>query len=363
LAEHDARIHPRQLIPVDIVLAPAWWHANTGMTFDEDFFFHPVRRVEAESIMEKALHERWGRYGLGEDAHRIVPSIGAVHLAAGFVASGMLGCEIRYCESSPPQVHCAGIPTLDARFDDPFSSPMYRKLERRVDSRWYRHGRVVGDVNWCGVLNIALDVRGESLFLDARDDAPGTAAFMTRIAAVVDELTRRSGSLTGSTSISVNRNVRNILEPVFLHSECSLTMVSAADYEQLIMPIDTRWSERRRPFGIHYCGNDAHRFSPLFARLPHLDFLDVGWGGDVKLIRRDLPATFLNLRLSPVEMTSMSPAGIRATVRRLVDESADPCRTGVCCINMDEKVPDQNITALLDEVRELREEASRMLRA
>ena len=35
--------------------------------FDEDFFFHPAKRVEVERKMEQALYERWGRYGLGEE--------------------------------------------------------------------------------------------------------------------------------------------------------------------------------------------------------------------------------------------------------------------------------------------------------
>ena len=64
------------LLPVDIVLHPSWWHRHAGITFDEDFFFHPARRVEAERQMEGVLHERWGRYGLGADRGRDLPQIG-----------------------------------------------------------------------------------------------------------------------------------------------------------------------------------------------------------------------------------------------------------------------------------------------
>jgi hypothetical protein len=359
MSSTEISVNPRQILPVDIVLAPAWWHANTGITFDEDFFFHPARRVEAERMMENTLRERWGTYGIGEDAGQAVPLIGPVHLAAGFVVSGMLGCEIEYHEAAPPDVRCAALPALDAGLPPPFTSPMYRKVESLLDRLKERHGRLVGDLNWSGVLNVALDLRGESVFSDMRDDPPAAASFMAGIAAVLDEMTRRVHAATGSTSISVNRNVRNIRQPVFLHSECSLTMISTADYEQFLMPIDARWSGERRPFGIHYCGADPHRFAPAFSRLPHLDFLDVGWGGDVRLIRGHLPATFLNLRLSPVRMISWSPDEVRATVRRLVADSGDPALTGICCINMDEKVPDANISAMFETVRQLREQAVR----
>ena len=54
-------------LPVDIVLAPEWWFKNTGITFDRDFFFHPLKRIESEQRMEKELFDRWGKYGLGAD--------------------------------------------------------------------------------------------------------------------------------------------------------------------------------------------------------------------------------------------------------------------------------------------------------
>ena len=79
-------------------------------------------------------------------------------------------------------------------------------------------------------------------------------------------------------------------------------MISTEDYEKFLLDIDQSWSEKYRPFGIHYCGRDPDRYADVFAKLAHLDFLDVGWGGDVKKLREALPKTFLNIRLSPVEI-------------------------------------------------------------
>ena len=72
------------LLPVDIILAPPWWFRHEGITFDEDFFYNPARRVEAERQMEKALYERWGKFGLGENRDKDLPIVGPVHLAAGY---------------------------------------------------------------------------------------------------------------------------------------------------------------------------------------------------------------------------------------------------------------------------------------
>ena len=115
-------------------------------------------------------------------------------------------------------------------------------------------------------------------------------------------------------------------------------------------------SEPRRPLGIHYCGADPHRFAETFAKLPHLDFLDVGWGGDVAAIRKHLPDTFLNIRLSPVEISQRTPEQIRTTIRELVEASANPRLTGVCCINMDDRVSDEQVSAIFEEVKLLRDD-------
>ena len=161
---------------------------------------------------------------------------------------------------------------------------------------------------------------------------------------------------TGSSSISVNRNVIHLPRPVFLHSECSNTMISVEHYEQFLLPLDQAWSQRHRPFGIHHCGKDPHRFAAAYAKVPHLDFLDAGWGGDLRVLREHLPDTFLNVRLSPVEILQQTPGQIRQTVRRLVTEAGGPPLTGVCCINMDKNVSDAQIAAIFETAAELRAE-------
>lgn len=52
--------------------------------------------------MEQALYDRWGQYGLGLERNESQLVIGAVHLAAGYLISEMLGCEVEYKEDSAP---------------------------------------------------------------------------------------------------------------------------------------------------------------------------------------------------------------------------------------------------------------------
>jgi hypothetical protein len=93
-----------------------------------------------------------------------------------------------------------------------------------------------------------------------------------------------------------------------------------------------------------------------FAKIPNLDFLDVGWGGDIKVLREHLPDTFLNIRYSPVELATQSKEEIQQTITSLMKDSGNPYLTGVCCINIDDSVSDDKIDTIFETVEELRKE-------
>jgi len=345
------------LLPVEVVFHPSWWHRHAGIDFDEGFFYDPRRRVEDERRMEQVLYERFGDLGLGEDRDVDLPVVGPVHNAAGYLLSEMIGCRVEYAVDAPPQVVPAGRQGLELDVEAAFSSAPFLRLKRLIGDLKKAHGRVVGDVNWGGVLNLALDFRGQDIFLDMVDRPEAVRTLFGRVAEVIDRFTAYLESETGTTSISVNRLVRHRPGAVFLHSECALTMISEEYYRSFLMPYDRAWSLRRRPFGIHYCGADPHRFAAVFAELPRLDLLDVGWGGDLGLLRARLPRTFLNIRLSPVEIVHQSIADIRDAIETRVAASGDPRLTGVCCINMDDRVTDDRVRAIFETVDRLRSEA------
>jgi hypothetical protein len=346
------RTHP---LPVDVVFHPSWWNKHGGIVFDEDFFYHPLKRVEVEKQMEKVLYDRLGEFGLGEKRHEDLPVIGAVHLAAGYIIQEMLGCKVVYQADSPPQVMPAGFEKLDINPEKAFKSDVVKKLMSLQEDLKSKYGYVTGDINWGGILNIALDLIGERVFTDLYLKPEETKKQFGLLTEIIEQFVSGISSLTGTTSISVNRNVRHIEKPVFLHSECTHTMISTEQYEEFFMPVDIDWSLKYRPFGIHYCGKDPHRYAQSFSKIRNLDFLDVGWGGEVKLLREYLPHTFLNIRLDPVTLNGFSCEELEATIIRLVTESGNPYLTGVCCINMDDQVEDGKVAVIFRTVEKLRE--------
>lgn len=345
-----------RLLPADIVFHPSWWNKHTGITFDEDFFYHPVRRVEDERRMEKELYDRFGEFGLGADHHKNLPQIGAVHLAAGYLLSEMLGCRIEYGENAAPQVICAHREDFDIAGEDAFKSDAFKKLLALIDALKAKYGYVCGDINWGGVLNIAIDLKGENVLMDMALQPDECKVFFQKIARVVEQFFTFIRSQTGTSSVSVNRAVRHIQEPVYLHSECTHTMISEDDYREFLMPVDMDWSRKYRPYGIHYCGKDPHRHAAAYGELPYVDFFDLGWGGDIAVMRKHLPDTLLNLRLDPVNLNRYSHEELEKLIRESVALSGNSYKTGICCINMDAETDEEKVRTIFRVVEAIRME-------
>jgi len=348
-----------QPYPVDIVLHPTWWHRHVGISFDRDFFYHPKLRVEMEKAMEMALYERWGRFGLGKDRNRDLPWIGPVHLAAGYLLSEMLGCRVEFQENNAPQVICAEGDHPPVSIESAFVSAAWKEIENLREALFSRFAYVTGDLNWGGLLNIALDLEGQNLFIQFFDHPQQIKLFFRQISQVMEAFLSVVVGWTGTSSLTTNRSIASLNQPVYLHSECSHTMISVDDYELFLQPFDREWSGRFQPYGIHYCGKDPQRFAQSWSNLQRLAFLDVGAGGDPALLRKYLPDTFLNLRLDPAVLVRQSRAEIEETMRSLAAASGDPLRTGFCCINLDDTVTEDQVAAIFETAQKLREEKCR----
>lgn len=351
---HNPILKGDDILPVEVVFHASWWYKHTGITFDEDFFYHPLKRVESERKMENELYNRFGSYGFGKDRNKDLPVIGAVHNAAGYLISEILGCKVGYFEDSSPQVYPADHQELKISCKDIFKTSVFKKLDNLLSELKRKYGFLTGDINWGGILNTALDLQGEKIFMDFFEKPEETKNYFRDLFNVIEKFTTFISKETGSTSVSINRNVVHFDKPVLLHSECSHTMISVEDYENFLLPFDINWSQRFRPFGVHFCGPDPHRMAESYAKITNLDFLDVGWGGDLKILRKHLPHTFLNIRLSPIEIIGQTCDEINETIIRLVHDSGNPFLTGVCCINMDDKVRDDKVLQIFKTVEELR---------
>ncbi len=350
---------PNTRFPLNLVFTPEWWHKAMGIIFDWDFFFDSRLRIECEQEMTRYLYERFGDVGLGEKDPAVIPALGSAHLSAGFFMSALLGCDVRFSGSGAPSVVCAN---MDEDAIDKLmvvdvaasSHPMAKALRKLAEDLKSRFGYVTGDINLGGIQNLALDLRGNTLFLDYFDRREETHLFLKKIAASIEMLLLYISSLSKSLSISVNPAVRHFNTPITLISNCSISMVSPDIYDKFILPYDKVLASRFSPFGIHHCGPRLEEYIKLYEQCGEVVFYDVGDNSDVAKCRLAAPDKFFNLRLSPVKLMAANPDYIPVIVESLVSQNGGIQNAGICCINMDADMPDENIRTLCKAVERVR---------
>ena len=136
----------------DITFHPSWWYKNADIHFTQDFFDEPEYRMECDVKMRKALYEHFGEYGIGEKNPEKRPLIGSDLLAAGYLYSEIMGCEIKYQENNSPQVVCMELDedTIDEVEDvDLDTNRVWAKTQKQIDYLVDKYGHVETHINLC----------------------------------------------------------------------------------------------------------------------------------------------------------------------------------------------------------------------
>jgi hypothetical protein len=338
-------------IRCEFIFNPNWWFRNCGISFEAPFYLDRERRIRDDMTMRRALRER---FGIGDGGAEPRPVIGSQFVAGGFVVPALLGVEIRFADNQAPwpvprelgRDECLALAPPEIETTWPMS-----RLMADMDALEKEFGYLTGDFDTDGILNTALLLRGQQLFLDMLEDQ----ALAAHLFGVITETQARVAAYlrahTGTSSVSVNRSILGVDPAIHLHSNCSVQMISPALYANTLLPFERRLAEALPPYGIHHCGNNLHLFAKHYAATGAV-FYDVGWGSDVARCSQALLDAFLNLRLSPVRMLQEPAETVRRDTLRLLEAAGRSAGVGVCCINMDYGTPDGNVAAVLRAAEE-----------
>jgi hypothetical protein len=355
----ERRINPvdnRGKIPVHLVFSPSWWFHHYGVSFEEPSYLDPETRIRNDVLMRAALYQR---FGLGQPHPQPRPVIGSRHIAGGFVVPALLGVKPRFSRDQaawPVPLDLDRQSALGLRVPGLDSTWPMDVLIRQMDQLQQQFGYVTGDLNTAGLVNTAIELRGQQFFLDLVEDAELADHILGVVAVTQAAVALAVKSRTGTCAIATNRSILSADPATYLTSNCSVQMISPALYEARVLKFEQYLADRLRPYGIHHCGNNLQLYIKAYSQVAPC-FLDVGWGSDVARSSAELPDAFLNLRLSPVRVLQCGEQEIYGDVRGLLGAAARRERVGVCCINMDRDTPDGNIRAMSQAVRDYEAEA------
>lgn len=344
---------------VDITFHPSWFYENAGIEFDEKFFFDAKYRVEADVKMRRALYEHFGAYGIGEKDPKPRPILFSDLLACGFLYSQILGCEIVFQKDNAPQVMPANFseedinalqaPNLDEH-------PIWQKIQSQIDYFLDEFGYVESAINLMGIQNIALDLRGEDFFYDCFDDPDLADKLLTVITDMSIDIGKRLYAVSPVISAGVTSIIKQACPSVYLTSNCSVTMISDAQYNERLLKHDTRLANEFGCFGIHHCGSNTENYIHEYLKVPNLKFIEIGAGSDLDVIAKAVKGTDIVccIRYSPVALKTDTLEQIKEKTESAIRAFGGDEQLVFSCVGIDSETPNEQALKYLSVFREER---------
>ncbi len=340
----------------DITFHPSWWYENAGIKFTKEFFDDPEYRMEMDLIMRRTLYERFGEYGIGEKDPKVRPLLGTDLLAAGYLYSEIMGCEIKYKEDDSPQVQCLNIGEdniSDIKLPNLDESDVWKKTQKQIDYLMKKFGRVEPYINLMGIQNIALDVVGQEMMLAYYSSPEEIDACLEKITKLSIDIGKRLKALSSDMSGGVTAIIRQTCPEVYLTSNCSVEMISNDIYEEFLLKHDQILANEFKDFGVHHCGKTMEHVIGGYKKIKGLKFAEVGAFSDMEKVRKELPGVFLNARYSPVRLMDASESDIMEEVEGLVSKGHENGKLiSVSCVGIDKHVTDEQIIFFLRACKE-----------
>lgn len=335
----------------DITFHPKWWYKNADIHFTQEFFDDPEYRMDCDVKMRKTLYEHFGKYSIGEKNPEKRPLLGSDLLAAGYLYSQLMGCEIIYEADNSPQVVCMGRDEDsidDIKAPDLDSSPIWQATQKQINYLMEHYGRVESYVNLQGIQNIAMDIMGQELFMAYYSSPDEVEALLEKITGLTLQVGQRLQAVSPNLSGGVTAIVEQTVPDCYLTSNCSVEMVSNDLYEEFLLSRDQTLAKAFPQFGIHHCGQTMEHVTDGYAKIPELVFAEVGAGSNIKAVREKLPNVFLNARYSPARLMEATKEEIEEEVKALALYG-----DSISCVGLDASVSDEQILNFLEACSKL----------
>ena len=307
---------------VSLGFTPRWYRERLGIDFSESWHADPAYRAGSLLAMKRHLHEcfplvPYFRPVVDDGIERTCWTLSGVN---GIMTIPRLyGIEPRFAIDGWPDARDGmHIPREEIPVDRPVDldrHPVLADLYRQIAVIRERSGPVHGYPNYQGLLNVALKVRGNDIFLDLVDDPDWVHRFLRHIAETIAAVSRRIQALQRASGFAVD---------LLSMSNCVMNMVSPGQYEEFVLPLDRELGGRFPRFGVHTCNWKADPYLESLRKIPRMGYLDTGIDSDLERMREMFPDTRRAVLYGPVQLEAKSLSDLAVDFRRIA-ELAGPC--------------------------------------
>lgn len=337
---------------VSLGFVPGFYTERCNVDFSKEWHKDPYYRHETLVNMKKTLKQTFpsATYWDKENYNDALWTLSGVFGA--YVIPKVYGFSLQYeadrWPDIPQETERLTLKEMNTiSVEDFTSSPALDNIFNQMDIIEKKRGQIPGYLNWQGVLNNALHLRGEDIFTDfyghpdeAHHLLSVLANAMIEIAKTVQKRQRQSGFYVDH----------------FVVSNCYVNMISPEMYKEFIFPYDKRISGEFERFGVHTCDWDVTPYLDELRKLPKVGYLDMGPMSDMKKAKEYFPNARRAVIYHPEKLYRASSQELKEDMNKIYQDIA-PCDFVMADIR--KETPDERVKELLEICRALEGEGSK----
>jgi uroporphyrinogen-III decarboxylase len=329
---------PLPYLRPEIGFTPKWYRATLGINFGEKLHTDPEYRRETRLQMYAELERRFPGTAIGRIDNKTTDLLTGTFGASAIAA--IYGVPIRYDEEQWPtseHQYLSEEKLENLSPPDLEQNTFFQSLMEQVDRIGKQEGKIVGFMNWQGVLNNAQRLRGQDIFMDM---------FLT------PERTKHILDCVCTTMIDAAKRLlqkQKEFEPdslsFFTVSNCLVNMVDPDLYEEFLLPFDQKIAGSFEVIGIHNCAWSATPYLDHYVKVPKVAYLDMGIGSDLEKTRGLFPETRRAIMYTPMDVANKTSDEIRADME-LIAQNYGPC--DIVAADIEAGTPDSKVLDFIE---------------
>lgn len=326
----------------EIGFTPNWYRTKLEIDFSEQWHHDAKYRKETIIAMRDELDRRFPGRKIGVLLENSLDLLTGVYGAC--TVAAIYGIPIIYSKNNWP--NCAHKPMTDYEIKtlippDLDSNPFFQNLMKQVDWIQNDQQKIIGFINWQGVLNNAQRLRGEQLFIDMFIDPDSVLHLMDCVCTTMIDAAKR---------LHKRQKMSNVDYQFFTVSNCLVNMISPEQYRDFVMPFDLKISQAFGLMGIHNCAWNADPYIEYYAKIPNLGYIDMGIKSDLAKAKSFFPDARRSIMYTPMDLNSKPIGQIKEDMDR-ISRLYVPCDMVVA--DIEKGTPDKKIIQLLQIIDEI----------